>query len=376
MSRYCHIKLRPDARRGLTLVEMLFLVALLAVVIAVLIPVMNYQREKSRAETCRMNLREIALAVNEYSQSWSYFPSGFNWSIFPGRKAEEASLGSGHGVLVAILPYMEQVAVFSCVNFNVNIHSMENRTVMGLKIRQYACPSDRSIGDLAKIPDETYVGGGGVSAGFHYMARSSYAAVAGPWVVNTWKLPGMGQNERSSFVEARASQLGVFNVHSQVARRDVTDGASNTILVGEHALEILPEGLRRDSYWWVSGNHGDTLMTTLFPPNAHKMKLNEEIVRNSASSMHPGLVNFAFADGSVRSVRDSVQSLPPLGRGPVRVGGGRVPHIQGWVAAGVSVDVVGPDPFWDTVFRLGEGERFGVYQALSTRAGGERAGPD
>lgn len=370
-----HIKLFPSVRRGLTLVEMIFLVAVVTVVMAVLVPVVMHQREKSRAQTCRMHLKEIVLAVNQYSEFQSCYPTGFNWSIIPGRAADEASLGSGHGVLVAILPYIEQVAVFSCVNFNLNIHSAANQTVAGVKIRSYLCPSDQSIGELAVLPNETYVGGSS-SSGFHVMARSSYAAVAGPWVVNTWKLPGMGQNERSSFVEARASQLGLFNVHSQITRRDVTDGLANTMMVGEHALGRLTEPMRRDCFWWISGNHGDTMLTTLLPPNAYEMQLDEEIVRNSASSMHPGLVHFGFADGSVRAVRDSIQSLATPGRGPVRVGGGRVPHIQGWVAAGVDVEVIGPDPFWDTIFRLREGERFGVYQALSTRAGGERVSPD
>ena len=186
---------RAERWRGLTLIEMLVLVAIVAVLISMLLPVLVYYREKSRSARCQANLKEVVLATIEYGQYNRFYPAGFFWSIIPGQRAVESSLGSGHGPLVAILPYMEKVSLFSCVNFNDNIHSAANRTVFEVRISQFHCPSDRAIAELADLPDSTYVGGG-ESGAFHRMARSSYAGVAGPWVVNTWKLAGMPQNER------------------------------------------------------------------------------------------------------------------------------------------------------------------------------------
>lgn len=359
--------------RGLTLIEMLFLVGLVAVICALLVPMMLHFRARASQEKCRENLRLLAQGMLLYESEFGVFPSGFNWSVAPGQAFSETSLASGHGPLVAILGQVENAALFHAVNFNWNIHSEPNRTVCAARLELLLCPADDSIAETAMLPNATFMGGSG-NPGTHAMARSSYAAVAGPWVVNTWKVPGLGQNERSSFYEASQAQLGVFNVQSQLKLQDVKDGASHTLLLGEHASDALLEAKRRDAFWWVSGNHGDTLLTTLFPMNASKFKFNDEINQISASSMHGRVVNFAFADGSARTLRDTIQTMTI--RQPVQLEPGKMPHIQGWIGDGVEAEIVGPDPFWDTVFRLMPGRQFGIYQALSTRAGGESVSVD
>lgn len=366
-------KSQERPKRGLTLIEMFFLVGLVAVLCAILLPMLLHFRAKAGQEKCRENLRLLAQGTLLYESELGVFPSGFNWSVTPGQAISEASLASGHGPLVAVLGQVEQAALFHAVNFNWNIHSEANRTVCAARLELLLCPADDSISESAMLPNATFIGGS-ASTGTHVMTRSSYAAVAGPWVVNTWKVPGLGQNERSSFYEAKNAQLGVFNVQSQLKLEDIKDGASNTLLFGEHASDTLPEAKRLDAFWWVSGNHGDTLLTTVFPMNASKFQFNDEIAQISASSMHGSVVNFAFADGSARPLRDTIQSMPI--KQPFRLESGKQPNIQGWLGEGVEADIVGPDPFWDTIFRLMPGRQFGVYQALSTRSGGERVTAD
>ncbi len=358
--------------RAMTLIEMLFLVAIIAIGILVMIPVIMYSRDNYRNAQCYSNLQQIAIGTHQYEASMGTFPSGFFWSVIPGKNLEEASLASSHGSLVSILPFVEQSSLYSSLNFGHNIHSEVNMTVCATRISLFQCPADPEITTLSTIPNSALVPSN-TSSGSHLIAKSSYASVAGPWVVNAWKLPGLGQGERSSYPESVKNQLGMFNVSSFLKLDDVTDGASSTIMFGEHSQEHVKPDLRNDSFWWVSGNHGDTLISTMFPINSYRYGLNPEIDLISASSSHGRTTNFAFVDGSVRPIRDTIATMS-FQFNPEKLFPTGGTHVQSWISHSVQTESTGPDPFWDTTFKLRPGERFGLYQALSTRAGGEQVG--
>src|SRR5262249_18511777 len=149
----------------------------------------------------------------------------------------------------------------------------------------------------------------------------------------------------------------------------VTDGTSNTIAFGEHAHGLFSRtattnqsGLSIidfvDWNWWVSGNYGDTLFTTFYPMNPQKRlqtgysnyNQGDDVVL-AASSFHPGGCNFAFLDGSVRFLKETIDSWS-LTPGP---DGALIP--SGWPGA------------WP--FVPGPRAKVGVSQALSSRNGGE-----
>ena len=155
------------------------------------------------------------------------------------------------------------------------------------------------------------------------MAYSSYGGVVGPWLVNTWSIPGVGSGARRTHSAIKGNQLGMFNVCSNVRIASVTDGTSNTMLFGEHAHGLLEKADQPSWQWWDSGNLGDTLITTMWPINPHRKiqdiatgELGGKIFIVSGSSFHPGGANFSFVDGSVRFIKDSVQSWPlqPVGQ--------------------------------------------------------------
>jgi prepilin-type processing-associated H-X9-DG protein len=156
----------------------------------------------------------------------------------------------------------------------------------------------------------------------------------------------------------------------------ITDGTSNTFVYSEHAHGLFSQ--TKDSAgivdyycwnWWVSGNYGDTLFTSLYPINPQK-KIGVGYMDNgpgngtiglggddfvlSASSFHPGGANFAFMDGSVRFLKDTIDSWQLS----VVSNGFRCP-------TGFTADQYG------TFTSTGRNARIGVYQALSTRNGGE-----
>jgi len=352
-------------RAGLTLVELSFVIAVIAVAFLIASRWTLRSRIDQRQAACAANLKAIAAATLRYEHTVGYFPPGMIWSVGAGRGADESSLVTGAGGFVAILPYLERAAAWSALNFEVPVHTPQNVTICGWDVAaSFACPADTAYAP-SEIDDRFMPGGREGST--HRVSKSNYAFVAGPWVTNTWKIPGVGGGERSSYPEVVRNQLGLFNVHSRIRIADVRDGTSNTMMVGERSLQALPEAARRDAFWWFSGNHGDTLMTTLFPPFAPGSGYPAEIAGLAASAQHENAVQFAFADGSLRKFKIDPQDVTRTR--PVAVPRQKMPHIQGFVTPEIEVDVIGPDPFWDTVFRLRSGTRFTVLQQLSTRDG-------
>jgi prepilin-type processing-associated H-X9-DG protein len=146
----------------------------------------------------------------------------------------------------------------------------------------------------------------------------------------------------------------------------VTDGTSNTMMYSERAHGMLSATDQVCWNWWCSGNFGDTSFCTMYPINPFRKDANNGTVGNvggssdtfvsAASSFHPGGANFLFCDGSVRFLKDSISSWPI--------------NPATSLPNGVTLDAAG------FVYQVAPRTLFGVYQMLSTAAGGDVVGSD
>jgi prepilin-type N-terminal cleavage/methylation domain-containing protein/prepilin-type processing-associated H-X9-DG protein len=362
---------RSPRRRGFTLIELLVVIAIIAVLISLLLPAVQSAREAARRAQCVNNLKQLALAAANYEGAVGVYPPGLYWCILTGQLA--GYVGTNCGPMVHLLPYMEQGQVYNSVNFYQAVYYNANLTIHGVGINSLWCPSDGSISEVQTLADNPagslfYEA---VPGGSARMAYSSYAGVCGPWWPNTWSIGGMGA--RATHAQIKADELGIFGVCSNTRIASVTDGTSNTMIFGEHGHGLIAPASQPSWQWWDSGNLGDTLITTMFPLNPQRTVANGNagaggnIFVASASSLHPGGANFAFVDGSVRFIKDTVQNwqITPLGAD------GNGNPIPASVTATVAQGSSSPSPFWDTVYSVTPGFQLGVYQALSTRNAGE-----
>jgi prepilin-type N-terminal cleavage/methylation domain-containing protein/prepilin-type processing-associated H-X9-DG protein len=341
-------------RSGFTLIELLVVIAVIGVLIALLLPAVQAAREAARRMQCTNNLKQLALAVANYETANGCYPTNDVQRRFdrqPGADGDPRL--DGFSTFVYLAPHLEQSAAFNAANFSLGAFRYENATVAGIRIGTLLCPSDPTVGKIQPL-DALYPVPASQSGQFR-QCYSSYNAVAGIWACFVYYY-----SSPTVFAQVRGNANGIFYIESATRVADVTDGTSGTMLFGENGHGYISGHDAQYYHWWNSGLHYDSLLETFYPPNAHRKPVGDigSYHLMNAKSFHPGGVNFAFADGSVRFIKDSVDSwaidpaqLKPAGVTSITAGG---------VMVGYAVD---PSK-----------TKIGVFQALSTRNGGEVVG--
>ena len=293
--------------RGFTLVELLVVIAIIGVLVGLLMPAVQAAREAARRANCQNNFRQIGLATHNYHDVHGGFPSG--WIDNPNDPNGEAW---GWGTL--ILPFIEQENLSKQLGVSRgNMQQQLSATPVGygqqavnaakLSIKIYMCPSDTGHQTGQVHGDLNY------EIGLGYQA----SGVTGPF------FPGvsnyMGVSGHCDYVNSQQN-TGVFYGNSRVNLSDITDGSSNTIMVGER------ESFDGRSGAWVgvmtTGNVEGSLQLGVHTVSGHsRPKMNADDTAfpwysdkfgrmEGFSSLHPGGAQFLFADSSIKFIPDTI----------------------------------------------------------------------
>ena len=310
-------------RRGFTLIELLVVIAIIAILISLLLPAVQQAREAARRTQCRNNQKQIALAIHNYHDTHRTFPVGLlNWPTPPGQLPKPPQFRAV-SLFVQLLPYLDQgplATQWDSINPFNNVSAGRCAVVLPPLI----CPSD-----VMANPVYSWTPTNITPSQVTSYALTSYGGSAGTWSFHPSRMP-------SGFVPD-----GIFLLNTPVKISDVTDGTSQTLLLGErYHRDVLYEtwaaasggrnNMSSTGFWAPSTGLpgvGDVTLSTLVqinylhPAGAAINDNNYEDRRISAyGSGHTGGASFAMADGSVRFISENV-SLTVLQQVSTRRGG-------------------------------------------------------
>ena len=265
--------MRKPNLRGFTLVELLVVIAIIGILIALLLPAVQAAREAARRSQCTNHLAQLGLAVQNYEAAFGMLPPGV---IEPEGPIRNVPQGYHVGLFVQLLPFIEEQVTFQYVDFSAGVYDEKNEPVAQTEIVVFVCPSDGMGYASQKQWPSSY-------AGCHH-------DVEAPIDVDNH---------------------GVFFLNSHVRLRDVTDGASHTIFIGEKKVDSIDLG-------WMSGTRA-TLRNTGTPIDQTPVVRNEgeafvleeggeasDLTVGGFGAYHPGGANFLFGDGSVHFLSQTI----------------------------------------------------------------------
>lgn len=281
-------------RSAFTLVELLVVIAIIGILIALLLPAVQAAREAARRMSCTNNLKQIGVALHNYHDTHRKLPIG--WLGFDAGGGADFEGDPGWAWSTRILPFMEQQALYdSLIDMDLPVTAAANDQARVTVVSTFICPSDvgDDVFDLMNAVDEETEGTTVVTR----LAKSNYPGVFGTQDIHSVCEPGS-----PGYNGCRGN--GMFSLNRSLAFRDITDGLSNTFMVGERWSKwvhstwtgVVPGG-------WHAPARVVAVASDEFPPNS---EANVEQQTHNFSSYHPAGANFLLSDGHVQLITETI----------------------------------------------------------------------
>jgi prepilin-type N-terminal cleavage/methylation domain-containing protein/prepilin-type processing-associated H-X9-DG protein len=344
-------------RAGFTLVELLVVIAIIGTLVGLLLPAVQAAREASRRTTCGNNLKQISLALHNYSDAKKTLPPQATSSTFQTMKGTTQFL-EGYGWPLLVLPYMERQEVYT---------SLTNGSLGGFSHTATFISGSSASADLARQPISTLVcpscplptltpeteynitAGSTTNSSGYRSSKMNYAGSVGPITLGC---SGTTVDTLGPCVECSSGAMRKLRGRPL---KEIVDGLSKTFLIGEvggiadTALPGSPKTERLPGLWLGTNSTKVDNAGSVTLVRSTRYKVNQGSYEGFGSN-HPGGASFAMCDGAVRFVGDMIQSST----------GGTYVSVNG---------TYDPSPLLATIRAI-----TGVYQRLSSVADGNVTG--